>query len=74
MIFVEAPLVLRIDKFGRITLPKKIRDQLNATDFEVNVKNRRLWLKPVPSWKDLKGAFPKLDMGAFMKERHEEWQ
>ncbi len=71
---MEMPLVLKVDNFGRITLPKNIRNAVNALEFEVLIENREIRLKPVPSWEEMKGAFPKLDMVSFKKEHDEEWE
>ncbi len=66
------PLVLKIDKFGRITLPKEVRKKLSSKEVSAEWKEDTLCLRRVPEWDELIGIFPGLDMDAFMKERHEE--
>lgn len=75
VVFLEAvvvPLVLNIDKFGRITLPKEVRQRLNSSQVSLEWQKEGLCLRRVPGWDELIGMFPGLDMDAFMKERHEE--
>ncbi len=69
---VVLPLVLKIDKFGRITLPKDVRQKLNSSQVSVEWKKEELCLRRVPTWDELIGIYPDLDMAAFMRDRHEE--
>jgi len=47
---VVLPLVLKIDKFGRITLPKDVRQKLNSSQVSVEWKKEELCLRRVPTW------------------------
>lgn len=69
---IVAPLVLRIDKFGRITLPKDVRRKLNSDVVSMEWKDDSLCLQRVPNWHELIGCLPGLDMAEFMREHHEE--
>ena len=69
---VVMPLVLKIDKFGRITLPKEVRHKLNSGEVSVERRKDELCLRRVPTWHELIRIYPKLNMDAFMRERHEE--
>lgn len=68
----KAPTILKIDKFGRLTLPKEVRRRLNSREVSLEWREDALCLRRVPDWDELIGMFPGIDMDAFMKERHEE--
>lgn len=69
---IAIPVVLTIDKFGRITLPKEIRQKLGSKELTAEVRGGKLLLAPAPSWDDMTGTFPNLDMEDF-KKQHDEW-
>ena len=56
------PITVKLDKFGKIFLPKKIRTKLKAKEFEVVFSKGHLELIPVKSPLALFGTLKDLDL------------
>lgn len=52
---------IKIDKFGKIFIPKRIRDKLGAEDFEILIKNNEVNLIPVKNPLVLFGTLKKFN-------------
>lgn len=52
---------VRIDKFGKIFLPKKIRNKILSTEFQVILKKDRLELIPVKHPLELFGTLKDIE-------------
>lgn len=61
-----------LDKFGRMVLPKRLREELGASAFSAEVKGRRLLLEPLLSLEELAGSVPELDRKKLLAEHEEE--
>ena len=64
--------MVKMDRFGRILLPAQIRKSIETEKFTISYANREIVLKPVPSWDELAGSCPKIDMDAYWKEKQKE--
>ncbi len=60
-----------VDKFGRILLPKKVREEIGAETFAVKVMPNELRLKTVHSLREMRGSMKNLDLKEF-KHQHAE--
>ncbi|MFH0712956.1 MAG: hypothetical protein V1722_05975 [Candidatus Micrarchaeota archaeon] len=65
-------MVVTMDSFGRILLPKAVRKEVSATRFLVDVKNEQVILKPIPRFEDCIGRYKGIDMAAFRKQHEED--
>ena len=67
---------LNIDKYGRIVLPKNVREEMETDGFEMTIEKkgnaREVRLRPTKKFSDLLGMFPDLDMKKIRKEHSEE--
>ncbi len=59
---VNITITVKIDKFGKIFLPKRIRRKLTAEKFEVRVEEGVIELIPVKSPLELFGTLKSIDM------------
>jgi hypothetical protein len=50
--------MVKIDRFGKIFLPKQVRSRVHATQFEVKIMNDELHLIPVKDPSQLFGSLP----------------
>ncbi len=64
-------MVVTMDKFGRVLLPKKIRQEVKTHTFILQSTGKVITLKAVPKLEDCIGMFPEINMAAF-KKQHEE--
>ncbi len=58
---VKVTDVVKLDKFGKIFIPKEIRDKIGATEFEIIVEEDHLELIPVRNPIELFGTLKKID-------------
>ena len=56
-------ITVKIDRFGKIFLPRKVRKKLNAEKFEIIIKDGVVELIPVRNPFDLFGTLKSLDTG-----------
>jgi bifunctional DNA-binding transcriptional regulator/antitoxin component of YhaV-PrlF toxin-antitoxin module len=64
---------VNIDKAGRLVLPKRIRESVNTSCFDVSVEGEsRIVFTPVKSAKEMFGSMPDLDVEGFRKEHAKE--
>jgi len=57
-------ITVKVDSYGKIFIPKGIRDQFPSNEFEIVVKEKVVELIPVKSPLDLFGTLKSLDMSA----------
>ena len=57
-------ITVKVDAYGKIFIPKGIRDQFPSDEFEIVVKEKVVELIPVKSPLDLFGTLKSLDMSA----------
>ncbi|UCG70760.1 MAG: hypothetical protein JSV09_07095 [Thermoplasmata archaeon] len=69
---VKLTITVRIDKFGKIFIPKKIRKNLMAEEFEIIVNNGVVELIPVKNPLALFGSLRSLDKKALDEIHGEE--
>lgn len=62
---------VKMDKFGKIFIPKALRQKLDAAEFEVIFEKDALRLKPIKHPKYLFGTLKKLDVSR-LKDVHED--
>ena len=62
---------VKIDRFGKIFIPKKIRKALSAEEFEINIEEGVVKLVPVRSPLELFGTLKDFDM-SILDEIHGE--
>lgn len=62
---------VKVDKFGKLFIPKKIREKIDAKEFEIFLKEGILHLRPVKHPLKLYGTLKKLKVSK-LKEMHEE--
>ena len=55
-------ITVKIDRFGKIVIPKKIRKALSAEEFEINVEEGVVKLIPVKNPLELFGTLKDFDM------------
>ena len=65
-------VTLTIDKFGRVLLPKEIRGNFTSHKLVARKEKGGILLKPVPSWDEVFGSCPNIDMKKFAKQHEEE--
>jgi len=65
-------VVVKIDKFGRIHLPKAVRQEAGAEVFVVRAKHKEIRLSAVPTLDEMFGSMPEIDMVKFRKQREED--
>jgi bifunctional DNA-binding transcriptional regulator/antitoxin component of YhaV-PrlF toxin-antitoxin module len=58
---VKLTITVKIDKFGKIFLPKALRKKISAIEFEVHVKKDRLELIPLKHPLELFGTLKSID-------------
>jgi bifunctional DNA-binding transcriptional regulator/antitoxin component of YhaV-PrlF toxin-antitoxin module len=54
-------ITVKIDRFGKIFFPKKIRKKMDSSEFEVRFKNKNIELIPVKHPLELFGTLKDLD-------------
>ena len=64
--------VVSFDKFGRITIPKFLRDLLGAQRFVASVEKKNLKLEPI-DWESQLGTVPQINMKKFWKQHETDW-
>ena len=52
-------ITVKIDKFGKIFLPKSIRRQIQANEFEVHIEDEKVELIPIKEPLELFGTLKK---------------
>jgi len=57
-------LTVKLDSYGKIFIPKGIREQFPSDEFEIVVYEKKVELIPVRSPLDLFGTLKSLDMSA----------
>lgn len=57
-------ITVKVDSYGKIFIPKGIRDQFTSNEFEIVVKEKVVELIPVKSPLDLFGTLKSLNMSA----------
>ncbi|MBI3588407.1 hypothetical protein HY995_02775 [Candidatus Micrarchaeota archaeon] len=67
---MEAEFV-SVDRFGRVLLPKKLRESFQTSSFIAEKRGEELLFKPVPTFKEMFGSMPKLDLKKFAKQHQE---
>ena len=69
VIFME---LVKMDAFGRVMIPVRIRSSTGADKFTVRLENKEIILKPVPTWREMMGSIPEIDMDAYWREKKAE--
>lgn len=64
--------LIKMDNLGRLVLPKKLRGSLKTREFTASANKAGILLKPVPTWDEICGSSPNIDMKAFAKQHKEE--
>ena len=67
------PELVRMDNFGKIFLPKKVRERLDAKRFSLEFRDDELVLRPVRDPVEFFGAFKGLARSD-VDEVHGEWE
>ncbi len=62
---------VKIDKFGKMFIPKKIREMFDAKEFEIILKEGIIHLRPIKHPLKLYGTLKKLSISK-LKETHME--
>ncbi len=60
---VKTSNLVKIDDLGRILIPKRIRKEIGARQFEINIANGKLELTPVKHPLELFGTLEGVDIG-----------
>lgn len=68
---VKKRILVKIDAFGKIFLPKQVRSQMKAKQFEVVLMNDELHLIPVEDPAKLFGMLPDISRKS-LEELHDE--
>lgn len=63
-------IVVSMDKFGRILLPRKLRKQSGAQSFTVEANDSEIRLKPIPRLDEMFGSMPNLNLSK-LRIQHE---
>ena len=64
---------VNVDSSGRMVLPKKIREVVQASCFDVRLETKeRIVFVPVKSTDEMFGSMPELDIEGFRKEHAKE--
>lgn len=63
---------VRVDKMGRILLPKKVRDEINADSFDLEVEKEKIILNRIKSIKEMRGSMPLLKVENWWREHCKE--
>jgi AbrB family looped-hinge helix DNA binding protein len=71
ILVVKMEEMVKIDKFGKLFIPKKIRERLCAKKFEIILKEDIIHLRPVKHPLKLYGTLEKLNVSK-LKEMHGE--
>ena len=67
-------VTVKVDGFGRILLPKALRQLFKVKKFTVKVEKRALVLEPMETWREAWGSVPEIDMKKFAKQHEEDWR
>ncbi len=67
-------MFVELDKFGRVVIPKEIREEVNCDKFEVvyDRKNKDVHLFPVRDIREWKGKAKGI-LKDYLKEHEEDW-
>jgi len=66
-------IFVKMDRSGRLVLPKKFRDTFRTREFNVNLENNeRIVLIPVKSTDEMFGSMRDLDLEGFAREHKRE--
>ena len=65
-------MYVKMDERNRVTLPKEAAQLFKNGGVEIRVEKERVILKPAPTWDEMFGSLPKLDMNAFAKQHQED--
>ena len=63
---------VRVDKQGRVILPKKIREEFDTRQFAVEKEEERLVFIPVKSLRQAAGMLPGINMQKYWREHRKE--
>jgi bifunctional DNA-binding transcriptional regulator/antitoxin component of YhaV-PrlF toxin-antitoxin module len=66
------PEVVNIDRFGKMFIPKRVRERLAATRFELEMEDENLILRPVRDPLEFFGALKGLDPSEVDRMREED--
>jgi AbrB family looped-hinge helix DNA binding protein len=69
---VKTVKLVKIDKYGKIFIPKWIRKKLNARSFEVSLEKEKVVLKPIKHPLQLFGTLKDLNLVKLDKMHEEE--
>lgn len=64
--------VVSIDSFGRIALPKFLRELLKTNKFLAVVEDSNVRLEPILSWDEALGCAKKINLKKFEKQHEED--
>ena len=67
---------VRMDGFGRIRLPAMLQKLLKTDSFtlESDSQAKNMTLKPVPTWKEMRGFLKKkIDLNDLVNDRETQW-
>ncbi len=65
--------IIKMDRSGRILLPKKVRSTFRTNCFEILANNDRIELRPVTPIQGLFGVLPDLDIDRIREEHDGEF-
>ncbi len=63
---------VRIDKSGRILLPKKVRDEIGSESFSLEVEKEKLVLRRIKGIEEMRGSMPSLTFEVWKREHEKE--
>ncbi len=64
---------VKLDKSSRLVLPKKIRETVNATEFNISVDDdKKIIFIPVKTTDEMFGSMPDLNLASFYAEHKKE--
>lgn len=65
-------IVVTVDAFGRLLVPKNVRRAFPTKRFSLNVEDDEIRLTPIKGWESLFGSIPSLSVKKLEQMRREE--
>lgn len=67
-----AVVVVSVDEFGRVVVPKRVREAFSTTKFALQMQDGEIRLTPLMGWGGLFGSIPELSTKMLDKLRKED--
>ncbi len=65
-------VIVKMDRFGRVLLPKEVRNEVGADTFVVQTRPKEIRFKAIPTIEEAFGSMPWINMRKFKKQREED--